>query len=57
MLLAISSTGMSQAQIADSIGVTQPTVHRAMTAGSDVGYETGKKIEMLYCERVIPKAA
>lgn len=52
MLISIAKTGLSQAEIAEMVGVSQPTVHRAMTSGSVVKYETGKKIEQLYAERV-----
>jgi len=57
MLSSIAATGLTQSEIAERIGVSQPTVYRAMKAGSDVGYEVGKKIEILYSESVEQKAA
>jgi predicted XRE-type DNA-binding protein len=58
MLFLISETGLSQQEIASIVGVSQPTIHRAMTCGAAVKYETGKKIELLYSERVlVDKAA
>lgn len=57
MLTMLVSTGLSQAKIAREVGVSQPTIHRAMVDGSSISYEAGKKIEKLYVERVIPKAA
>lgn len=50
MLNAISESGMSQDDIATRVGVTQPTIHRAMKKGEMVSYDTGKRIEALYLE-------
>ncbi len=47
MLKELSEAGLSQAQIAEKVGTTQPTIHRA-TKGSDVGYELGKSIEAFH---------
>ena len=57
MLSSIAATGLTQSEIAERIGVSQPTVYRAMRSGSDVGYEVGKKIEKLYGESCQKKAA
>lgn len=51
MLKALIEAGMTQQGIADAIGVTQPTVFRALN-GSDVRYTTGKAIESLYAQKV-----
>lgn len=47
MLKELSAAGFTQAQVAEKVGTTQPTIHRA-TKGSDVGYELGKAIEALH---------
>lgn len=47
MLEALRKSGLSQSEIADLTGVSQPTICRAQ-GGADVKYETGKKIERLY---------
>lgn len=52
MLKAIAATGMSQAKIADAIGVSQPTVYRALNGGP-MQYEPGKRVEALYSDRVL----
>ncbi|MBL4835758.1 MAG: helix-turn-helix domain-containing protein [Pseudomonas sp.] len=49
MLKAIADTGMSQAKIAEAIGVSQPTVYRAMNGGP-MRYEPGKQVEALYAQ-------
>lgn len=57
MLKAINEFGLSQQQIADKVGASQPTIHRAMNGGSAITYETGKKIESLYNSLFPAKAA
>ena len=47
MLKALREDGLSQTEIAELAGVSQPTICRALS-GSDVLYETGKKIERMY---------
>lgn len=56
MLKAITATGMSQNDIAEAIGVSQPTIHRALK-GSPMLYDSGKRIEQLYAERVAGPSA
>ena len=48
---------LTQEQIAKAVGVSQPTIHRAMVGGSSIAYETGKKIEALYSSTVTSEAA
>lgn len=57
MVLAIAQSGMSQAQIAGLVGVSQPTIHRILEKGQRVDYETGKKIEAIYSSLGESKAA
>lgn len=47
MIEGLIERGYSQGSIADAVGTTQPTIHRALN-GSDVRYTTGKAIESLY---------
>ena len=47
MISALIERGWSQHSIAEKIGTTQPTIHRA-AKGADVRYETGKSIERLF---------
>lgn len=47
MLAKLLLTGMSQRDIAERVGTTQPTINRA-AKGSDIRYVTGKAIERLY---------
>jgi predicted XRE-type DNA-binding protein len=57
MIEALVKGGMKQGAIAEAVGVSQPTIHRALH-GADVLYATGKKIESLYEARCgQPKAA
>lgn len=56
MLKALTDGGMSQNEIAKAIGVSQPTIHRALK-GSPMLYDSGKRIEQLYAERVAGPAA
>ncbi len=56
MLKALREDGLSQTDIAELAGVSQPTICRALS-GSDVLYETGKKIERMYLTRFGDKRA
>lgn len=47
MLAKLLLSGMSQRDIAQKVGTTQPTINRA-AKGSDIRYVTGKAIECLY---------
>lgn len=47
MLTYLAGRGFSQKAIADKVGSTQPTIHRA-SKGAGISYETGKAIESLY---------
>ena len=47
MLTYLAGRGYSQQAIADKVGSTQPTIHRA-SKGAGISYETGKAIECLY---------
>ena len=47
MLAYLAVRGLSQTAIADKVGSTQPTIHRA-SKGAGISYETGKAIERLY---------
>ena len=47
MLTYLAVRGYSQQAIADKVGSTQPTIHRA-SKGAGISYETGKAIESLY---------
>lgn len=49
MLNSLFEYGFSQKAVADRVGTTQPTIHRA-SKGADVRYETGKAIEALLLE-------
>lgn len=55
MIKALRACGMTQAQIGERVGASQPAIHRA-EKGSGVLYEVGKKIERLYEERTGNKA-
>ena len=55
MISALVDKGWSQHSIAEKIGTTQPTIHRA-SKGSDVRYELGKAIERLHSEVFQPEA-
>ncbi|WP_374979033.1 helix-turn-helix domain-containing protein [Pseudomonas solani] len=46
LLNALISKGFLQREIAKEVGVSQPTIHRALR-GSSVSYETGKALERL----------
>lgn len=50
MVSAILATGLSEAELAIKIGVSQPTVNRIKKGSQNVGYETGKKIELVYVD-------
>ena len=47
MLTALIDAGMTQAAIAEAIGVTQPTVFRALN-GAELRYCSGKELEKLF---------
>ena len=49
MLNSLFAYGFSQKAVADRVGTTQPTIHRA-SKGAGVRYETGKAIEALLLE-------
>lgn len=57
MLSVLVGAGMSQAKIAKEVGVSQPTIHRAMAGESSISYEAGKRIESLYLSLLSEKAA
>lgn len=46
MLNSLFERGLSQKDVAERTGTTQPTIHRA-SKGAGVRYETGKAIEAL----------
>lgn len=50
MIEELMESGYSQGSIADAVGTTQPTIHRALN-GSDIRYTTGKAIEALYTQQ------
>lgn len=56
MLEALVKTGMSQQEIADQVGTSQPTIYRALK-GSGIRYEVGKSIEALYARVVLSQQA
>ncbi|MCC4269172.1 hypothetical protein LL254_00430 [Marinobacter nauticus] len=56
MLNELMNTGLTQGQIAELVGCSQPTICRALQ-GSDPGWNRGNKIEALYVERVKTSAA
>lgn len=51
MLRQLIERGFSQRAIAKRVGVTQPTIYRAIQ-GAAVRYEIGKAIELFYEEQV-----
>lgn len=51
MIEGLIEMGYTQGSIAEAVGATQPTIHRALN-GSDVRYTTGKAIESLYAQKV-----
>ncbi|WP_313226740.1 hypothetical protein [Stutzerimonas chloritidismutans] len=51
MIEELMKLGNTQGSIADAVGATQPTIHRALN-GSDIRYTTGKAIESLYAQKV-----
>lgn len=54
MLLAIAAKKLSQQEIADRVLTSQPTIQRIMKGTSQPLYETGKRIEELYAQVVLP---
>ncbi|MCQ4267372.1 hypothetical protein NAV28_09095 [Pseudomonas stutzeri] len=51
MIEELMELGYTQHSIADAVGATQPTIHRALN-GSDIRYTTGKAIESLYIRKL-----
>lgn len=51
MIEELMELGYTQNSIADAVGATQPTIHRALN-GSDIRYTTGKAIESLYIRKL-----
>lgn len=51
MIEELIELGYTQGSIAEAVGATQPTIHRALN-GSDIRYTTGKAIETLYAQKV-----
>lgn len=47
MISELIARGWSQHSIAENVGTTQPTIHRAAN-GAGIRYETGRAIERLY---------
>lgn len=54
MIRELRAKGMTQSQIGDRIGASQPAVHRAEN-GAGMLYDTGKKLERLHEEVVARK--
>lgn len=52
MIKGLMDSGMTQQAIAEAIGTSQPTIHRAAKGGA-ILYENGKAIERLYERTVI----
>lgn len=57
MVSRLIESGMSEAEIAVKVGVSQPTVNRVKQGNQRVSYETGKQIEFLYSSMFEDKAA
>jgi predicted XRE-type DNA-binding protein len=53
MLLAVIDSGMTQTQIAEHLGTSQPTIHRLLKKNCRADYDIGKHIEKLYAARVV----
>jgi len=51
MIEKLMELGYTQGSIADAVGATQPTIHRALN-GSDIRYTTGKAIESFYIRKL-----
>ena len=51
MIEELMELGYTQGSIADAVGATQPTIHRALN-GSDIRYTTGKAIESFYTRKL-----
>ncbi|MFL1584537.1 hypothetical protein NKZ05_08545 [Stutzerimonas stutzeri] len=56
MIEGLLELGYTQGSIAEAVGATQPTIHRALN-GSDIRYTTGKAIESLYAQEIHGSAA
>lgn len=53
LLLFLTSSGLTQTQIAEESGVFQPVISRIVTGKQkDLSFKDGKKIEALYHKRV-----
>ncbi|WP_138410759.1 helix-turn-helix domain-containing protein [Stutzerimonas nosocomialis] len=55
MIEDLLELGYSQGSLADAVGTTQPTIHRALN-GSDIRYSLGKAIESLHAQRLAEEA-
>jgi len=51
MLKQLVALGMSQREISELVGCSQPTIYRALN-GSKVRYDVGKSIEKTHSEKV-----
>lgn len=50
MVKELIASGMTETELAEKVGIRQPTAHRIKT-GAGTSYEVGKKIEAIYAER------
>lgn len=50
MVQRLIASGMTETELADQVGIRQPTAHRIKT-GAGTSYEVGKKIEAIYAKR------
>lgn len=55
MIERLIELGYTQGGIADAVGATQPTIHRALN-GADIRYTTGKAIEFLYKQKLLERS-
>lgn len=55
MIKELIANGMSEKNIANQLGSTQPTVHR-MKHGAETSYSNGKALEKIYSERRTERA-
>jgi len=51
MIGDLLAAGMTEQSIATAVDTSQPTIHRAKN-GSNCKYEIGKRIELLYLDRI-----
>lgn len=56
MLADLIKLGFSQKAIAERVGTSQPTIHRA-SKGAGISYEIGKAIESMHTEAVASQSA